>query len=186
MQDLEENYGRDHIKENLVLYKAALKGDWRKARVFLNDHPEAVTARITNKQETALHVAARSGHSMFVEKLVRLMPPEALEYKDSSEDGYTALHLAAIAGITRAAKALVKANSDLTQIRDQKGWVPLSIAAYHASSDEHKEMVKYLLTVTRDESQDSWESPFRGTTGGNLILIITASSSYGKHSIDPI
>ncbi|OVA15739.1 Ankyrin repeat [Macleaya cordata] len=168
---------RDPVKENLVLYKAALKGDWSKARVFLNEHPEAVTARITKYKETALHVAARSGHSMFVEKLVRLMPPESLEYKESNDD-YTALHLAAITGITRVARALVKGNPNLTQIRDRNGWVPLLIAAYHASSEEQKELVKYLCTVTRDESHDGQESPFKGISGGNLIFLTTASSSY--------
>ncbi|KAI3949484.1 hypothetical protein MKW92_042560 [Papaver armeniacum] len=105
----------------------------------------------------AIHVAA--GRSEFVEELVKIMPLEALEFKET-KDGDTVLHLAAVSGITEAAKAIVKVNPRLTQMCNDSGWVPLLSAASYVSSSskEHqKEMVEYLYSVTRDDNP----SPFK-------------------------
>lgn len=64
------------------LYHAAFRGNWEDARRFLEQDPNAVTARISNLSMTALHVAACEGHSEFVEKLVKLMPRDELAAQD--------------------------------------------------------------------------------------------------------
>ncbi|XP_026434501.1 ankyrin repeat-containing protein NPR4-like [Papaver somniferum] len=111
---------------------------------------------------------------MFVEKLVALMPSDALELKNC--DGETTLHFVAAAGLIRAAKAMVTKNPNLTQMRDNNEWVPLVTAAYSANSsnERSKEMVKYLCSVTRDEEP----SPYYGVSGGTLICICIASNLY--------
>ncbi|KAI3978541.1 hypothetical protein MKX01_015716 [Papaver californicum] len=173
--DSEENGDqKDLVKKYQVLYKAALKGDWDRAKRIFKVDPSALTARITIGDETALHIAAASGHSMFVEKLVTLMPSDALELKNC--DGETTLHFVAAAGFIRAAKAMVTKNPNLTQMRDNNEWVPLVTAAYSANSsnERSKEMVKYLCSVTRDEEP----SPYYGVSGGTLICISIASNLY--------
>lgn len=59
----------------LPLYKAALKGDWESARKFFDQDPEAVTAKITEVSETALHIAAGKGKAIsFLKKIAGVNP----------------------------------------------------------------------------------------------------------------
>ncbi|XP_021804961.1 uncharacterized protein LOC110749210 isoform X3 [Prunus avium] len=155
------------------LYRAALKGNWKEAKSFLDRDPDAVKARISNLKMTALHVAACEGHSEFVENIVALMP--AGELAELDDLGYTALHYAAIGGSLRSAKALLAANSNLTQVVDSEGRTPLLLAASLGS--ESKEVVWYLLLVTTDEKPGQ---PFTGPRAAYLINVLIAS---GLHEI---
>ncbi|MCL7023170.1 hypothetical protein MKW94_000310 [Papaver nudicaule] len=113
-------------REYHLLYNAAIIGDWKSATDLIKDDPSAKTAIITADEETALHIAAAEGHSIFV-------------------------HRAASAKI---AEFLVNKNSKLTQIRCTLDvWVSLMHAANYAtsSSKEKKEIVKYLLNVTTND-----------------------------------
>ncbi|KAF8388731.1 hypothetical protein HHK36_025411 [Tetracentron sinense] len=158
----------------LPLYKASLKGDWKRARSFLALDPDALTARISFTWMTALQVAASAGQSGFVEELVEFMPAEALPslaFQDVG--GYTALHLAAMSGITKAAKALVAKNRNLPQIQNNAGRTPLhEVAAY--PHFERKEMLWYLCEVIKDEDP----SPFTGPLGAQLLCNIVAGGFY--------
>ncbi|CAL2274545.1 unnamed protein product [Prunus armeniaca] len=150
------------------LYRAALKGNWKEAKGFLDRNPDAVKARISSLKMTALHVAACEGHSEFVENIVALMPAGELAQLDDL--GYTALHYAAIGGSLRSAKALLAANSTLTQVVDSEGRTPLLLAASLGS--ESKELVWYLLLVTTDEKPGQ---PFTGPRAAYLINVFIAS-----------
>ncbi|BBH08215.1 Ankyrin repeat family protein [Prunus dulcis] len=150
------------------LYRAALKGNWKEAKSFLDRDPDAVKARISNLKMTALHVAACEGHSEFVENIVALMP--AAELAQLDDLGYTALHYAAIGGSLRSAKALLAANSNLTQVVDSEGRTPLLLAASLGS--ESKEVVWYLLLVTTDEKPGQ---PFTGPRAAYLVNVLIAS-----------
>ncbi|KAI3832003.1 hypothetical protein MKX03_006377 [Papaver bracteatum] len=152
------------------------KGDWLFAKKLLQDDPNAVTAKITNFSEMAIHVAATAGHSEFVEVLMKIMPLEALEFKDT-KDGETLLHLAAISGITKAAKAIVKVNPRLANMCYNSGWVPLLSAATHvssSSSERQKKMVEYLYSVTREQNP----SPFKGYLGATLLCTLIKAGFY--------
>lgn len=166
------------------LYRAALKGNWKEAKSFLDRDPDAVKARISNLKMTALHVAACEGHSEFVENIVALMP--AAELAQLDDLGYTALHYAAIGGSLRSAKALLAANSNLTQVVDSEGRTPLLLAASLGS--ESKEVVWYLLLVTTDEKPGQ---PFTGPRAAYLVNVLIASGLHGKglscaHNVDHI
>lgn len=155
------------------LYKAALNGDWECARRFFERDPQALTAVISTISMTAGHVAASAGQSGFVEKLVELMPMEALEMKDA--EGRTILHYAAISGSIKAARALVKKNRALTQIMDIGERTPLSMISWNNMS---KEMVWYLCCVTTD---DPPASQFTGPiAAAELITGITNAGLFGK------
>ncbi|EOY27506.1 Ankyrin repeat-containing protein, putative isoform 1 [Theobroma cacao] len=127
------------------LYQAALKGDWGKAKEFLNMHPGAANVRITKGWETALHIAAGARHIAFVEELVKLTGVADLERRNKYNN--TALCVAAASGITRIAEVMVKKNKCLPRIRGNKGVTPLYIAALFG----HRDMVWYLYKVTAAE-----------------------------------
>ncbi|MBA0626998.1 hypothetical protein Godav_004560 [Gossypium davidsonii] len=141
--------GSNRTSTRLTLYaplhQAAMKGDWGKAKEFLNIHPGAANVRITNRLETALHIAVRAGHIGFVEEVVKLMSVSDLERRDKSSN--TALFVAAASGITRIAEVMVKKNKLLPGLRGNKGLTPLCIAAQKG----HRDMVWYLYNVTAAE-----------------------------------
>ena len=105
-------------------YEDLLRGNWNGARVFLNRHPQAISAKITVKEKTALHVAAEAGHVHIVEELVKQMSEENLEIKDN-EDGDTALAQAAYIGNYRMAEGMLGKNENLITIGDDDGNIPV-------------------------------------------------------------
>ncbi|XP_026419723.1 protein ACCELERATED CELL DEATH 6-like [Papaver somniferum] len=109
---------------------------------------------------------------MFVEELLKIMPPEALESKDNVQ-GNTALHIAAREGNKNVSKAIVDKNRNATQIRDKDQKVPLLTAALFASPGQ-KDTIEYLCTVT--ENKDP--SPFAGPDGASLICNILDAHYY--------
>ncbi|KAF8364632.1 hypothetical protein HHK36_033396 [Tetracentron sinense] len=132
------------------LYIATLRGDWESARIFLLDHPEALTARITIDLGT-------------------LMPADALALPDKW--GNTALHNAALAGITRTIKAPVRKNPALPYKLDNGGTTPLGISTLNANL-EKKEMVWYLCSVTTKEET------FTGASGAAILCDLTMAGFY--------
>ncbi|XP_057986021.1 protein ACCELERATED CELL DEATH 6 isoform X2 [Hevea brasiliensis] len=136
-----------HTGQNrhVPLYLAALKGDWRTAKVYLRWNPHAVRATITRGLETVLHIAAGARHTLFVKKLVKKMTPDDLALQNKV--GNTALCFAAVSGITEIARVLVNKNKTLPLVRGSKGATPLYMAVLLGRRD----MVWYLYSVTDDK-----------------------------------
>ncbi|XP_042487981.1 uncharacterized protein LOC122068154 isoform X2 [Macadamia integrifolia] len=126
------------------LYKAALKGDWATAKMFLICNPGADRAPITDGHETALHIAAGARRVEFVEELVKWMQPHDLVLKNKFDN--TALCFAAASGITQIAKVMVAKNPTLLAVRGCKRMTPLNISALLGNRD----MVWYLYSATGD------------------------------------
>ncbi|KAI7997645.1 hypothetical protein LOK49_LG10G00773 [Camellia lanceoleosa] len=112
---------------------------------FLEFNPLALRARITRNSETALHIAAGTRHTRFVEKLVNLMKPEDLALQNKV--GNTALCFAAVSGIRQIAEVMVNKCKTLPLIRGSKGALPLYMDALLGLKD----MVLYLYSVTEEE-----------------------------------
>ena len=92
-----------------------------------------------------LHIAAGARHTRFVEELVKLMRPEDLTVQNKV--GNTALCFAAASGIRKIAEVMVNKNKELPSIRGSKGALPM----YMATLLGHKDMVRYLYSVTDEE-----------------------------------
>lgn len=153
----------------LPLYKAALGGKWKEARKFIDEDPEALTAKITIASETALHIAVGTGKDIaFVEKLITRMSPEELALTD--QNGETALSVAAIVGNKTAAELLFNKNPDLPNILSKAG-MPIHRAAQYGQRD----MISYLLEVTR---KDIEPSPFSGEWGAKLLISVIVAELY--------
>ncbi|KAI3866734.1 hypothetical protein MKW92_023888 [Papaver armeniacum] len=156
--DEEENNYTLHV----ALYKALDKNDWKSAKLHLDDHPNAVSARITSSGDTALHIAANSGRVHLVKKLVELMPKEALEIK--SHTGFTALSLTAIEGSAKIAKLMVEKNSNLLRIQNRFNLIPLVVSAINGNED----LMRYLYSVTPKEELDP-------KAGKNGVIFLTSA-----------
>ncbi|XP_058191694.1 ankyrin repeat-containing protein ITN1-like isoform X2 [Rhododendron vialii] len=154
----------------IPLVKAVLGGNWERAKRFFDQDQGALTAWVTEFRETALHIAVGTGKEIqFVEKLVELMPVEALALTDNQ--GQTALHAAARVGNTKAAEVLVQKHPPLLYIRQNVGWLPIHQAAVNAQ----RETLAYLLTVTKD---DPVSLPFSNDSGLDLIIFVISSNFY--------
>lgn len=132
----------DSRLQYMRLHMYVESGDWYEAKKIIYKNPEAVCS-ISSSGRTALHIAVIAGHEAIVEELVRLMPKQALEVRDVG--GYTALALAAnLTGITKMTKCMVRLNENLVSIKAMDGSIPIVLA----SGNGHKEMTRYLYTVT--------------------------------------
>ncbi|KAA8531042.1 hypothetical protein F0562_005751 [Nyssa sinensis] len=166
---MEHHGSPDHLDYN-ILFKAVENGDWKGVKTFLKDDPTAVSARISSKGDTALHVAILTGQIKIAEELVKLTPAEDLELTD--EFGCTTLSLAAISGVTRLAKALVQKNHNLLRIANEHddGLLPVTVASLYG----RKRMVRYLYSVTPQEEI----SPERGEPGATLLNCLITAEIY--------
>ncbi|XP_058205425.1 uncharacterized protein LOC131319263 isoform X2 [Rhododendron vialii] len=144
--DEETEYRQGHY---LDLQKAAINGDWDKAKGVIEREPNAVRTPITPSLKTALTLAVTSGsagRNHFMRELLEKMTPQDL--KDLVDDwGKTALHHAAVVDNMEGAKMLVNKNPDLPNVLDNFGQTPLHDAAYYG----HREMVLYMMGLTTDD-----------------------------------
>ncbi|XP_035543055.1 ankyrin repeat-containing protein ITN1-like [Juglans regia] len=122
------------------LLKAVESGDWNATRDFLNEHPRALTARMTTFMGgTVLHAAVDAEQQEIVMELVNMMSEHDLAMKDNF--GYTALH---ISGNQKMAECLIRKNKELVSIRNKGKLLPVALAM----SDGHKELARYLYSQT--------------------------------------
>ncbi|KAI3856818.1 hypothetical protein MKX03_014136 [Papaver bracteatum] len=161
---------------NEELKHAAWEHNWESIKDFLDKNPEAITHAITNDSTTIMHSAMSLPYNkIMVEDTIKIMPPKALAYK-TSDNGFTALHMAAKNGFTKAAVLMVCKNHKLTQIRDKKGMVPLEVSLHHVTAGQ-KEIVRYLYSVTQDALDDT--GPFSGHDGARLLCSAIDANFYG-------
>lgn len=173
MTAVEKKEPKKDLNWYLPLYKAALKGDWQSARNFFSQDPDAITAKITKVSETALHIAVGTGKAnYFVKELLEQIPTEALVTLQD-QAGQTPLHYAAIFGNVKAAQLLVSKDPALANTHSGSFFLPIHLAALYANRD----MVSYLLTVTRDDSDPN---PFTGKSGVDLLNLVILAEFYGN------
>ncbi|CAI9267826.1 unnamed protein product [Lactuca saligna] len=134
------------------LCKASIKGDWKTAEIIIQLTPELLYSSITERCETALHVAALGESTTFVNNLVNMMEVEHLLLQTKTGD--TALCLAAAAGNVKMAKIMVAKNKNLLTIRGSEGLVPLCVAAFYGNAD----MVRYLYKKSNRMEGSEWKA----------------------------
>ncbi|XP_057969002.1 uncharacterized protein LOC131158272 [Malania oleifera] len=154
-----------------ALWKAVESGDWKEAKSFLSQHPEALSARISSKADTALHAAILAGQTKIAEELVEMMQPQDLE--PTNEFGATVLSLATIGGNIKLAKAILEKNPKLITLGNyvkDDGLIPVVVAALYGK----KEMARYLYKVTPILEL----SPERGVNGAQLLNCLITAEIY--------
>ncbi|KAM7473577.1 hypothetical protein LguiB_020820 [Lonicera macranthoides] len=159
----------------LPLYKAALRGNWDIIKKFIDQDKDALTAKINAISMTCLQVIIGTGqYNQMVQKLVQLMPTEALALTD--DYGNTALNVSAMLGNKEAASILVKKNPSLLHMRNNRGLLPITRAA----SNAHKSTLVFLLGVHKEDVDPC---SLQGQAGVEL-LISTIDSGFFDVALD--
>ncbi|KAJ0016601.1 hypothetical protein Pint_11413 [Pistacia integerrima] len=131
------------------LCRLALRDDWDTAcrDFFKGDTQENKMysiATISDRGDTALHVAVAANSSKFVRRLVKYMQKEDLAIKN--RDGNTAFYLAALSGRVELAKLMFKKNDELPKIRgNREKMLPIRAAAERG----HKQMLEFLYKFSK-------------------------------------
>ncbi|XP_056695956.1 uncharacterized protein [Spinacia oleracea] len=136
----------DFLRHGVPLYQAALEGDWETADKIFKDVPNWVTAPITKRNDTTLHVAVAAMDLEFVTNLVNLMVTVGDRLESKTTLGNTAFCIAASSGNVDIAKVMVEKNIALPDIKGSKNMTPLHMAILLG----HRDMVNYLINVTND------------------------------------
>ena len=167
--------GESDVQGNIEIYKDLRKslqhGDWNAANQFLNRNPQAISAKITVKGQTALFVAAEAGRVHIVKELVKQMSEESLEIKDNM--GYTALALASYIGNYRMAECMLGKNENLIRIATNKGIIPVVLALLNG----HLKLGRYLYLLTPLEIL----KPENGTMGASVVCEAIYNKALGKN-----
>lgn len=161
----------DEYSKYEPFFDAVKAGDWKTAKEFYNQHPEAVRARHPFSGKTALHMAVDARQTKMVKKLVKLMDEKDLEIK-STVGGVTALGIASNTGITEMAECMVKKNRKLLTIPNSFNMIPL-VRAY---CNGYWHMARYLYSETPVEYL--WAD--NGPSGATIISQSFASKEFGK------
>ncbi|KAL5840833.1 hypothetical protein ACOSQ4_013441 [Xanthoceras sorbifolium] len=131
---------------HLELYRAEFKGKWETAKDMYAKFPDDISARITKRNDTALHIAAIGQHTFFAKELVLRMTSEELALKN--EIGYTAFCLAA---------AVIRDNDDMLQVSSLSGHKYLTGYLYQLTRHQFndRERVQLLLDLIRTDLYDT-------------------------------
>ncbi|XP_022137352.1 uncharacterized protein LOC111008827 isoform X2 [Momordica charantia] len=115
---------------NVRLYQAAINGDWKTAKSIIDKDSSALTMKINDEGDTALHIAVAKKHISFVENLVQLISSSDLTVKN--EKGNTAL---AIASASDIALDIMKKKPELAlERRKENGDTALHVFARKPSA----------------------------------------------------
>lgn len=173
ISDIKEDTGPYIPEKYEDLFAAAYYGNWEKATRFLEKYPEAKTEAITSELETVVHMATYMKKWDFVVKMVEFLPKEALALKEKY-NGYTVLHVAAASeGKFEAAEAMARKNSELLEIRDNEGNLPLETAILNRSTEQNK-IVEHLYSATKKYYPFLFSCP----VGSRLLCTAIEASCY--------
>ncbi|XP_019172760.1 PREDICTED: uncharacterized protein LOC109168172 [Ipomoea nil] len=157
----------------LPLYRTILAANWEEALIFFNQDAATIRSPLNNYLETALHIAAKAGNALFMEKLVALLLDHELSPRD--DYGSTPLHIAARLGNIEVAHILVRRNSNLLYLHNNYGLFPIHYAV--RNHRKSKDAILYFLGVTRDDEYGQ-PNPYAGPTGVSLLVALIEYKFY--------
>nr|KAJ0193238.1 hypothetical protein LSAT_V11C800450820 [Lactuca sativa] len=128
----------DYIKILLPLYEASVTCDWDAAKAIIDKRPELVRFAITDRYETALHIAASAEPTKlaeeFLKNLVNMMEEKDLELENRGGDN--ALFAAAVSGSPKMVDILLKRHKGMS--------IPLAASTYCGNHN----MARYLYDAS--------------------------------------
>uniref|UniRef100_A0A2N9HVA0 PGG domain-containing protein n=1 Tax=Fagus sylvatica TaxID=28930 RepID=A0A2N9HVA0_FAGSY len=138
------------------------EGNWDSANQFLSSHPEALSEKISNDGDTALHIAFLGGHMDIVKELVNKMSEEILKTKNNC--GSTVLGICAQIGNIEMAKCIIGKSQTLLSIGNyNEQLIPVVLAI--ENNPNAIDMVHYLYDETPKEDL----MPGKGVNGATFI-----------------
>ncbi|KAJ9558332.1 hypothetical protein OSB04_012946 [Centaurea solstitialis] len=162
----------EEMAKYVPLHRALLKGDWVKAQEIFNNDKDALTVKLVETGETALHIAIfRSKNTGLVKNLLEEINEESLlTLLDSNK--LNVVHHAAAVGNTDGARMVVEKNPSLLFMLDVDGYLPI----HRAIVSSHIKTFEYLVGASKEYIQHSngvgYQSPFEGKVGVRLINLV--------------
>ncbi|KAL4575147.1 hypothetical protein LXL04_021989 [Taraxacum kok-saghyz] len=137
------------IKEYKKIYRplmaASYSGDWKAAKVIIDERPELLKYSITPNKETLLHLAASAEKSKlteeFFENLVNMMDKEDLALENS--ESWNALMVAVANGSMKMVEIMIHKNEDLLRKCNKDDYFPLTLSAFYG----HHDLARYLYNI---------------------------------------
>ncbi|KAK1570418.1 hypothetical protein Q3G72_001652 [Acer saccharum] len=160
------------------LYKAALKGDWEKARGLIEGDPLMVRTAITEGYETALHVATKAQQTDFVLEIMEFMNEQDLTLQDLKGD--TAFCLAVATGNIQLVQVMRSRNPDLATLRGSWNMTPLYLAVLLGNTNMAVYLYENTVGFTAEErvriffqsiKTDLYDMAFRLLTEANGLAL---------------
>nr|XP_033514855.1 uncharacterized protein LOC104107297 isoform X2 [Nicotiana tomentosiformis] len=102
-----------------ILYQAALRDDWESAEPILEKDLSLGRAKMTERGERVLHIAAVARSTRFVQKLVNKLEESDLELPNNG--GTNAFCFAAASGVVKIASIMRDKNNKLPKIISKHG-----------------------------------------------------------------
>ncbi|XWS13428.1 hypothetical protein CRYUN_Cryun36dG0036600 [Craigia yunnanensis] len=120
----------------MKLFEYAMKDQWEKVVKDYTLKPESHKAKITEAEDTALHLAVSGGKLKFVYKMVEILGENASNVlKAKNKRGNTPLHTAAALGNARMCYCMASKDPNLIAERNKKNETPFYLAAQFGHKD---------------------------------------------------
>ncbi|XP_020221114.1 uncharacterized protein LOC109803855 [Cajanus cajan] len=155
------------------LFNYAMKGQWGEALEAYNENPGVLEAKITEAEDTVLHIAVYLGQTCFVTNLLDKIHEEVslnILYMQNSK-GNTPLHLAAELGNVELCHDIAKRDPNLICGRNLEGESPLFLAAVHGNRDA-------FFCLHRHQQGHAEDDSLARKSNGDTILHSTIATEF--------
>ena len=164
----------EDFRQYVSFHKNVHEGNWDFANQFLSSHPKAVSAKISIREDTALHIAVCGGHMNIVKELVNKMSEENLKIKNKV--GFTVLGFCAKIGNIEIAKCIIGKSPTLLSIGNgNMKIIPVVLAI--KNNPNAIDMVRYLYDETPKEDL----VPTKGVNGATFVTQCIYVKAFGNN-----
>ncbi|KAK4421818.1 hypothetical protein Salat_2132400 [Sesamum alatum] len=165
------------------LFQLTMKKRWDEVVHVYREHSWAQSAKVTNSEETALHVAVSSyqlsesisPYESFITEMINCIPKQNVFdiLSIQNDKGNTPLHLAAAVGWVAICECIAAKDHRLISIRNLNNETPLFMAAHHGKLDAFL-CLHEMFTKEQEELDDS----LCRRKDGNTILHSAIAGEY--------
>ncbi|KAK6279235.1 hypothetical protein POUND7_019502 [Theobroma cacao] len=146
------------------LFEYAMKDQWQNVVKAYMEKPESHKAKITEAEDTALHLAVSGGKLEFVCQLVKILGENASDVlKVRNKGGNTPLHTAAILGNAHMCHCMASKHSDLIAEKNEENETPFYLAAKYG----HKNAFFCLYFCYPQRNR--WDICSRDASGNTIL-----------------
>ncbi|XVF65194.1 hypothetical protein PTKIN_Ptkin09bG0227600 [Pterospermum kingtungense] len=156
-----------------MLFEYAMKDQWEKVMEDYKNKPECRTAKITEAEDTAFHLAVSGGKLQVVQEMAKILGENASEaLKAKNKRGNTPLHTAAALGNAHMCYCMASKAPNLIAERNNNNETPFFLSAQFGCKDA---LLCLYFCCTEEERRDLCS---RRDESGDTILHAAIS---GEH-----
>ncbi|KAK6266002.1 hypothetical protein QUC31_016839 [Theobroma cacao] len=156
-----EQQGLQLMKPSERLFQCAMKDQWQDVVKVYRENPESRKAKITEAEDTALHLAVSGGKQEFVYQLVEILEENAWDVLNAkNKRGNTPLHTAAALGNAHMCRCMASKYFKLIAEKNERNETPIFLAAKYG----HKNAFFCLYFCYQGNRSDFCSRDARGNT----------------------